>query len=58
MWAWMIALLVAYLVVHAKFFSEPVNSIPITIQDLVDAAISHRWDRQYDPHKRVRWVQW
>ena len=47
-WAWMIALLLVYFVVHAKFVSEPVKSIPITVQELVDAAISRRWDRQYE----------
>jgi hypothetical protein len=47
-WAWMTALLVAYLFVHGKFFSEPVNYIPITVQELVDAAISHKWNREYE----------
>ncbi len=47
-WAWMIALLGAYLVVHAKFFAEPVNTFPITVQELVDAAISRMWNRYYE----------
>ena len=52
-WAWMIALLAAFLVVHAKYFSEPVKAAPITVQELVDAAISHRWARRYEPREEM-----
>ena len=45
-WAWMIALLAAATVVHAKFFTEPVNLKPITIRELVDAASRHTWVHQ------------
>lgn len=48
-WAWMIALPIACLFVHAKFFAEPDDCVPITIQELVDAAISRTWDRHYEP---------
>lgn len=52
-WAWMIALLVGYLFVHAKFFTESVNCTPITVQELVDAAISRRWNRQYEQQEAM-----
>ena len=48
-WAWMIALPIACLFVHAKFFAESADCVPITIQELVDAAISRTWDRHYEP---------
>lgn len=48
-WAWMIALPIAYLFVGTKFFAEPDNCDRITIQELVDAAISRTWDRHYEP---------
>jgi len=48
-WAWMIPPPIAYLFVHAKFFAEPADCVPITIQELVDAAISRTWDRHYEP---------
>lgn len=48
-WAWMIPPPIVYMFVHAKFFAEPDNCDPITIQELVDAAISRTWDRHYEP---------
>jgi hypothetical protein len=45
----MIALPIAYLFVHAKFLAEPDDCVPITIQELVNAAISRTWDRHYEP---------
>jgi acyl carrier protein len=52
-WAWMIAVLVGYLFIHAKFFTEPVNYAPIRVQELVNAAISRRWDRQYEQQEAM-----
>jgi acyl carrier protein len=45
-WAWMIALLGALLWVYNKSFAKP--SIPITVQDLVDAAASGKWKLHYE----------
>jgi len=47
-WAWMIALIAVSLWVSNKLFTERVEPSPITVQDLVDAAISGKWDRQYE----------
>lgn len=48
-WASMIGLMAAFGWIFVKFFSEPPDDkLPIKVQDLVDAATSDKWVRQYE----------
>jgi len=48
-WAFKIALIAVFCWIYAKFFNGSQDDrIPVTVQDLVNAATSGRWVKQYD----------
>jgi hypothetical protein len=58
MWASMIAALAVSIWVYARFFTKghPDWQVPITVQDLVDAATSGKWGKHYAAREVSRFL--
>jgi hypothetical protein len=47
-WGWMIVLILAFGWAYSRFFTERRGLNPITVQDLVDAARTGKWVKEFD----------